>query len=419
MLRFSLLLATVSAVLLTGWLGGLADDGGPGDQLVSTAGIAATNAFARPAIRVLSAPSALVIGEAGTVRVQATAPAVPGARIVLVTAGTYGLGYNKVSESVLDASLQATLPVTARTYVGTYNYWATVPASGTYQEGKSATFAISIVAADAPPSPTCGGSAPLKATGAPWTCTYHDEFEGDRLDRAFWAPQVTATSGFTTGTSSTYACAEDSPETLAVTGGNLELSLVELPTVRDCGSGKSSKYVFGQVMHFQTFSQIYGKYEVRAKIPHVTVPGVQQSFWLWPKADTYGGWPASGEIDFAEMYSNAPDIDRPFIHYLPGETASGTNKNVTTGTCRINVGEFNTYGVEWEPRRITVLLNGEVCFINDYSSGTALVQGRDSPFDHPFYLSMNQAMGTTGNEYDPVLVPNQVTTQVDYVRIWK
>jgi len=419
MFRFSLLLATVSAVLLTGWLGGLADDRSPDDRLVSTAGTATTNPFARPAIRVLSAPSTLVIGETGTVRVQATAPAVPGARIVLVTAGAYGLGYNKVSESVLDAQLQATLPVTGRTHVGTYNYWATVPASGTYQEGRSATFAISIVAADAPPNPTCGGAAPLKATGTPWTCTYDDEFEGDRLDRAFWAPQVTATSGFTTGTSTTYACAEDTTETIAVTGGNLELSLVELPAVRDCGSGKSSAYVFGQVMHFQTFSQTYGKYEVRAKIPHLTVAGVQQSFWLWPKADTYGGWPASGEIDFAEMYSNAPDVDRPYIHYYPGETASGTNKNVITGTCRINLGEFNTYGVEWEPQRITVLLNGEVCFIDDYSSAAALLQGRNSPFDHPFYLSMNQAMGTTGNEYDPALVPDRVTTQVDYVRIWR
>lgn len=419
MLRFSLLLATVSAVLLTGWLGGLADGGGPGDRLISTAGTATTNPFARPAIRVLSAPSTLVIGETGTVRVQATAPAVPGARIVLVTAGAYGLGYNKVSESVLDGNLQATLTVTGRAYVGTYNYWVTVPASGTYQEGRSATFAISIVGAAAPPNQTCGGSAPLKASGTPWTCTYHDEFEGDRLDRALWAPQVTATSGFTTGTSSTYACAEDTPETIAVNGGNLELSLVELPAVRDCGSGKSSAYVFGQVMHFQTFSQTYGKYEVRAKIPHLTVPGVQQSFWLWPKTDTYGGWPASGEIDFAEMYSNAPDIDRPYIHYYPGATDPATNKNVTTGTCRINVGEFNTYGVEWEPGRITMLLNGAVCFVNDYSSATALLQGRNSPFDHPFYLSMNQAMGTTGNEYDPALVPNRVTTQVDYVRIWK
>lgn len=51
--------------------------------------------------------------------------------------------------------------------------------------------------------------------------------------------------------------------------------------------------------------------------------------------------------------------------------------------------------------------------------GPGTVQGKNSPFDHPFYLAMNQAMGTTGNEYDTALVPDRVTTQIDYVRIWK
>jgi beta-glucanase (GH16 family) len=420
MLRFSLLLATVSAVvLLTGWPGGLIDGGAQRGQLVSTTGTSAPNPLARPAVRILAAPTQLLLDEPGTVRIQATAPAVPGARIVLVTAGTYGLGYNKVSESVLDDDLQATLPVAGRPYLGSYSYWATVPASGTYQEVTSATFPIAIVAAAPPAAPTCGGESPAKTDGSAWVCTYNDEFEGDRLDRGFWYPQVTATSGFTTGTRSRYACAVNSPETIAVTGGNLELSLVELPEVRRCGRGKSSKYAFGQVMHFQTFSQTYGKYEVRAKLPDVTVPGVQQSFWLWPKKNKYGSWPASGEIDFAEIYSSTPGIDRPYLHYLPGATAAGTAKNVTTARCPIKVGEFNTYGVEWQPGRITVLLNGEVCLVNDYSSVTAAFQGRYAPFDHPFYLNLNQAMGAAGNEYDTTLVPDRVTTQVDYVRIWK
>jgi hypothetical protein len=30
-----------------------------------------------------------------------------------------------------------------------------------------------------------------------------------------------------------------------------------------------------------------------------------------------------------------------------------------------------------------------------------------------------QGMGAAGNEYDPALVPDRVTTQIDYVRIWK
>jgi hypothetical protein len=53
------------------------------------------------------------------------------------------------------------------------------------------------------------------------------------------------------------------------------------------------------------------------------------------------------------------------------------------------------------------------------TSPTAAAQGAYSPFDEPFFLSLNQAMGAIGNQYDASTVPERVTTQIDYVRIWK
>lgn len=410
----------VLLVLVTVPLAIMVVDNQLGTGLLRTGSATLTSSLNKPSIEVLGAPTQLVLDEPGVLLVRATAPAKPGDTIYLESAGAYGMGYYRVDKVALDENLEATLKVAGRPYLGTYKYWARIVASGSYQEGKSQTVPISIVSADAPAAPDCGGGEqPVKPDGTPWVCTYSDEFETGKLDRRFWAVQKTRSSGFVTGTKTNYACAEDMPETVGVSDGNLQLSLVDLGEVRSCGKNKKSRYAFGQVMHFQTYSQTYGKYEVRAKIPEITVPGVQQSFWLWPKKNTYGGWPASGEIDFAEMYSFLPGLDRPYIHYLPGETESGTNKNVTHADCQINVGKYNTYGVEWEPGRITTLLNGEVCFVNDYSSITAKFQGKNAPFDKPFYLSLNQAMGTTANEYDPDLVPDTVTTQVDYVRIWK
>jgi hypothetical protein len=367
MFRAFLLLVTASlALYLAGGPTGLLDVDDPIGRLVGNDQTATTNsALNRPAVIVLSAPTRLGFGETGNVEVQAEAPAAPGATVFLKTAGTYGLGYNKVSSAVLDENLRATLPVPGRKYQGSFNYWASIPASGRYQEGNSASFAIKSQAADPPAAPICGGPDPVRADGSSWVCSYDDEFNGTELDRRFWFPQETATSGVTTGTRRMYACAEDSPDTIGVHDGSLELSLIELPAVRSCGHGKSSKYAYGQVMHFQTFAQTYGKYEVRAKIPDITDPGVQQSFWLWPKTNKYGRWPASGEIDLAELYSYTAGLDRPYIHYLPGQTAAGTNNNVTTARCPINVGEFNTYGLEWTPGQLKVLLNGEVCLIDD------------------------------------------------------
>jgi beta-glucanase (GH16 family) len=422
MFRVFLLLVTASiALYVAGGPSVLLEASDTAGNLVSgTPSTTTSGVLNRPAVRVLSAPTNLELGESGTAEIQAEAPAAPGTTIYLRTAGTYGLGYYKVSGGVLDENLRATLTITGRNYLGTFSYWATVPATATYQEGNSASWSIRFAAAAPPPAPSCGpGPDPVKANGTPWVCTYDDEFDGTELNRKFWYPQVTATSGVTTGTSSMYACAEDRPDTIGVKDGNLELSLVELPEVRYCGKNKSSKYAFGQVSHFQTFSQTYGKYEVRAKIPDVSDPGVQETFWLWPVKNTYGSWPQSGEIDFAELYSRYADIDKPYIHYLPGSTQTGTNKNVVTARCPIRVGEYNTYGLEWKAKQLTVLLNGEVCFIDDYSSAVAVLHGANSPFDKPFFLALTQAMGTTGNVYDPAVVPDRVTTYIDYVRIWK
>lgn len=416
MFRVFLVLATVAAAVAFCWDRGLLDETSLGKQVVNSAETSrAGNVTARPAIRTLTAPDSLVIGEDGTVEIQAEAPARPGDLIYLNTAGTYGLGYNRVSSAVLDDDLRATLAVPGRKFVGSYKYWETIPASSTYQEGQSATYAIAIVSAPPPPAPTCGDNAPEKSDGSRWICTFDDEFDGPTLDRRYWVPQTSKT----TGSKTRYACGEDSPETIALEDGKLLLSLVEHPDVRRCTRSQSSQFGYGQVMHFQTFSQTYGKYEVRAKIPEIGVPGSQQSFWLWPKKNKYGGWPASGEIDFAEMYSSEPGVDKPFVHYLPGKTGDTPNQNLTHSDCPINVGEYNTYGVEWAPGKITVLLNGEVCFTDEYSSIAAPFQGKNSPFDQPFYLSLNQAMGTVGNDYDPDLVPDRVTTKIDYVRIWK
>ena len=422
MFRVFLLLVTASiALYVAGGPGVLLEaDHSVGHLVSSNRTATASGVLDRPAIRVLNSPAELEIGEDGTVDVQAEAPAAPGTTIYLRTAGTYGLGYYQVSSAVLDQDLRATLRLPGRPYKGSFSYWATLKATATYQEGNSASWSTAFVSAPPPPAPTCGdGPDPVKADGTPWVCTYDDEFNGSSLDRHFWVPQVTASSGATTGTSSMYACAADTPDTIAVQDGYLQLSLVELPTAVKCGKGKTSKYAYGQVMHYQTFSQTYGKYEVRAKIPDVSDPGVQETFWLWPNTNTYGSWPASGEIDFAELYSRYADTDKPYLHYYPGATQAGTNKNVVTARCQIHVGEFNTYGLEWKAGQLKILLNGDVCMIDDYSSALAGLQGANSPFDRPFFLSLTQAMGDTGNVYDTSVVPDKVTTQVDYVRIWK
>lgn len=96
-------------------------------------------------------------------------------------------------------------------------------------------------------------------------------------------------------------------------------------------------------------------------------PGLQETFWLYPQNLTYGKWPASGEIDFAEFYSQYPNLDVPSVHY----NDSSSDPNVTSDNCDINPALFNTYGVDWTPTSITVLYNG-ISGSNAVSANTPL-----------------------------------------------
>ena len=107
------------------------------------------------------------------------------------------------------------------------------------------------------------------------------------------------------------------------------------------------------------------------------VEGLQETMWLYPQNLTYGAWPASGEIDFAEFYSEFPGLDVPYIHY----SQSSTDPNVTSFDCLINQDSFNTYGVDWTPTAITVMYNGQPCLVDHPSTGS-------EPFDQPFFIAL-------------------------------
>ena len=74
------------------------------------------------------------------------------------------------------------------------------------------------------PKDTCGSTI-LKSDGTKWVCTFDDEFSGSTLDRTRWVPQ---TQGFSTGSSTAFACYVDDPANISVSGGSLNLSVVRM-----------------------------------------------------------------------------------------------------------------------------------------------------------------------------------------------
>jgi beta-glucanase (GH16 family) len=335
-------------------------------------------------------------------------------RVALGRRGTFALRWTAPAKTTTFA-VRLALVSGRRTYVRTGVHRLTVARRG----GASTP---------SPPASTssCGGELPPAKPGdGSWTCAFDDEFDastGDAsaLDTSWWVPQVTATSGYTTGPLGSEACYENSPNNISVSGGALHLTVRQEPAPVECG-GLPTQYTAGMVSTYGTFNQTYGRFEVRAELPATTASGLQETLWLWPVNDTlYGSWPGSGEVDFSEFYSQYSNLDIPYIHYnydaSTVNTATNTN-TVTAYNCQITPGQYNDYAVVWTPGSFTITINGSTCLIDNYVPDGGLTA--PEPFDQPFFIALTQALGIDTNSFNPATTPLPATTSIDYVRVWK
>jgi beta-glucanase (GH16 family) len=278
----------------------------------------------------------------------------------------------------------------------------------------------------ATPAKTCGGEAlPAKPGGGAWSCTFDDEFaattgDATTLNTSWWAPQLTATSAFTTGPPGYQACYVNTTKNISVSAGALHLTARREAAPFTCGSLRT-QYTSGMVSTYTNFNQTYGRFEVRALLPQTTASGLQETLWLWPVNDLrYGlSWPDSGEVDFSEFYSQYATLDVPYLHYVydPSTINAATHTNTVTATnCQISLSRYNDYAVVWSPGSFTITINGSTCLVDNYVAyGLTGAQ----PFDQPFFVALTQALGVGTNAFNPSTTPLPATTSIDYVRVWK
>ncbi len=157
----------------------------------------------------------------------------------------------------------------------------------------------------------------------------------------------------------------------------------------------------------------YGKIEINAKLP----PGRG----LWPASWMLGaninevGWPESGEIDIMEHVGFSRDSIFGTVHTSAYNHLKGTQKGTTT-PIKNPYGEFHTYAIEWTPGKIDFMLDGKVYYTVANENKT----NAEWPFDKPFYLLLNIAVG--GNLGGMKGVDEDVfpaVMEVDYVRVYQ
>ncbi|GGO93627.1 beta-glucanase [Nocardioides phosphati] len=258
-------------------------------------------------------------------------------------------------------------------------------------------------------SASCGTEL-LVSNDHTFACSWSDDFTQSSLDTAKWTPFDTSANGYTTASRECYR-----PDTrnVEVRNGTLRLTVRRevFPITCTTPSGSfKTRYTAGGVMTWSKFTQTYGRFDFRAAFPAASA-GLQSALWLYPQELTYGRWPASGEIDAAEYYGTYPDRAIPALHYttsLLGSQLSGL------GCYRSDPQQFHTYTVEWTPGMLRFLQDGAECWRH---SPQADGLTSPAPFDQPFFLLLNQALGAGAN-----LVTSSTrlpaTMSVDYVRVW-
>ena len=162
----------------------------------------------------------------------------------------------------------------------------------------------------------------------------------------------------------------------------------------------------------------YGRFEVKAKLP--SGRGTWPAIWMLPTGWTYGGWPKSGEIDIMEHVGFDPDVVHASVHTRAYNHTINTQK---TAQIRIATSrsEFNVYAIEWTPTEIRGFVNDQhyFTFRNERLTNTD-ADYRQWPFDKPFHLLLNLAVGGTwGGQQgvDPSIWPQRL--EVDYVRVYQ
>ena len=168
--------------------------------------------------------------------------------------------------------------------------------------------------------------------------------------------------------------------------------------------GSWAKYTSGLITTQFSFSQTYGYFEARVKLP--PGKGLWPAFWLLPIDET---WPP--EVDAMEVFGDTGvtgEGGRTLIHYA----SHGVNKKDSCGEW-YDLGTdltsgFHTYGVDIEIDKITYYFDGK-----PYASCPG-----NPDTNKPFYMLLNLAVGGWPGSPD-VNTPWPSYMYIDYVRAYQ
>lgn len=239
-----------------------------------------------------------------------------------------------------------------------------------------------------------------------YTLVFCDEFDqpdGSRPDPARWQSSTRRGSTWNRFIS-------DSPEVAFIRDGALVCRAIKNPdTVFD-----AVPMITGAMETRGLFSFTYGKVEVRLRtVPHT---GSFPAAWMMPQPPC-DSWPNAGEIDIFESI-DAQNTAYHTVHSHWTYDLGNKNNPQSSFTSSVDIGSWHVYGILWDEERISWTVDGNVVGTYKKSATQSTLERGQWPFEHDFYLILNQSVGDGSWAAKPDEAFTYETL-FDYVRVYQ
>ncbi len=258
-----------------------------------------------------------------------------------------------------------------------------------------------------PPSPPPAQDNSRNNGGAPagYTMIFNDDFRQHSLDSSKWNSRYRWGPNWTINGEQQYyvdyinnSGFGHSPFTFD--GEHMTITASHTPdNLRNKANNK--RYLSGALTTYNKFKMRYGYVEMRAQLPKGK--GMWPAFWLLHQNDNN----KRPEIDVVEMLGHEPSVVYQTYHYYDNWNLRSTPSFQARGPDYSQ--GFHTYGMKWEPGRITWYVDGKVT--NTYSNGN--VASED------MYLLVNLAIGGNWAGRPDGSTPFPSRFKIDYIRAYR
>jgi beta-glucanase (GH16 family) len=241
-----------------------------------------------------------------------------------------------------------------------------------------------------------------------WKLVWSEEFDGPEIDLSKWDYDI---DGHGWGNNELQYYTKEKRNAYIEDGKLIIKALKE--------EYEGSPYTSAKLVTRGKVDWTYGRFEIRAKLPQGQ--GIWPAIWMMPTdLEIHGEWPSCGEIDILELCGHEPNKVHGTLHMGNPHYYKGGDFTLKNGTF---ADDFHTFTLDWTPTEMRWYIDGQLYYKSSEwytrEEEASEKQPYNAPFNKPFYLMLNLAVGGNWPGYPNEETVFPQTFEVDYIRIYQ